>query len=125
MNHQGYFKETGLAKPKKIMLQFGSSGKSLGTASIIFATQAQATQATGALDGVKVDHRTLRVEMVVSAANVPTVAETPSLAERITYVHTFKFTADMHHTDSLQQQQQGEQAEAGHCCQGFERSWPW
>ena len=63
--------------------------------------------------------------MVVSAANMPAAAEIPSLADRITSVLTFELTANVNHTDSLQQQQHGEQAEAGHCCQGFERSWPW
>jgi RNA recognition motif-containing protein len=117
---QGYFKEaSGIARPKKVMLQFGPTGKSLGTATIIFATQAQAIQATGALNGVKIDNRALRVEMLVSAANLPAAAEKPSLADRITYVYTLQLTANVHYTDSLQQQQQqGQQAEAGHRVEG-------
>jgi hypothetical protein len=47
---------------------------------------AQAVKATSALNGVKIDNRPVRVEMLVSAANLPAAASQPSLAERVTYV---------------------------------------
>jgi hypothetical protein len=55
---------------------------------------------TWALHGMKI---TLRVEMLVSAANLPAAAEKPSLADRITYVDTFELSDDAYYTGSLQQ----------------------
>ena len=65
-------------------MQYGPSGRSLGSATIIFSKHEQAVKATSALNGVKIDNRPIRVEMTVSAANVPAVAAQPSLADRVT-----------------------------------------
>ncbi len=68
------------------MLQYGPNGRSLGSATIIFNKHEQALKATNALNGVKIDNRPVRVEMLVSAANLPPPAPQPSLADRVTYV---------------------------------------
>jgi THO complex subunit 4 len=44
-------------------------------------------KATSALNGVKIDGRPIRVEMLVSAANLPAASTQPSLAARVTYVY--------------------------------------
>ncbi|KAH7414432.1 hypothetical protein DE146DRAFT_35228 [Phaeosphaeria sp. MPI-PUGE-AT-0046c] len=82
---QDYFASAlGVGKPKKVLLQYGPTGRSLGSATIIFSKHEQAVKATSALNGVKIDNRPVRVEMLVSAANLPTSAAQPSLADRAT-----------------------------------------
>ncbi|CAO2650458.1 Nn.00g017500.m01.CDS01 [Neocucurbitaria sp. VM-36] len=82
---QDYFvSAVGVGRPKKILLQYGPNGRSLGSATIIFNKHDQAVKATAALNGVKIDGRPVRVEMLVSAANLPPPARQPSLAERVT-----------------------------------------
>jgi THO complex subunit 4 len=75
-----------VGRPKKVLLQYGPTGRSLGSATIIFSKHEQAVKATSALNGVKIDNRPVRVEMLVSAANLPAAASQPSLADRVTYV---------------------------------------
>jgi THO complex subunit 4 len=70
------------------LLQYGPTGRSLGSATIIFNKHEQAVKATAALNGVKIDNRPVRVEMLISAANIPAAASQPSLADRVTYVYT-------------------------------------
>lgn len=75
-----------MGRPKKILMQYGPNGKSLGSATVIFNRPEQASKATTALNGVKIDNRPLRVDLLVSAANVPTSTKPSSLADRVTYV---------------------------------------
>jgi THO complex subunit 4 len=70
-------------------MQYGPNGRSLGSATIIWNKHDQAVKATNQLNGVKIDNRPVRVEMLVSAANLPPTTSTPSLAERVTYVSVF------------------------------------
>ncbi|KAH7095598.1 hypothetical protein FB567DRAFT_586907 [Paraphoma chrysanthemicola] len=82
---QDYFTTAvGVGRPKKVLLQYGPTGRSLGSATIIFNKHEQAVKATAALNGVKIDNRPVRVEMLVSAANLPAAAAQPSLADRVT-----------------------------------------
>lgn len=82
---QEYFASAvGVGKPKKVLLQYGQNGRSLGMAQIVFSKHEQAVKATAALNGVKIDNRPVRVEMLVSAANIPPAAAQPSLADRVT-----------------------------------------
>lgn len=67
-------------------MQYGPNGRSLGSATIIFNKHDQAVKATAALNGVKIDNRPVRVEMLVSAANLPPAAPKQTLADRVTYV---------------------------------------
>lgn len=73
----------GVGRPKKILLQFGQNGKSLGSATVIFNKADQANKASAALQGVKIDGRPIRVEVLVNAANVP-VRPQSTLADRVT-----------------------------------------
>lgn len=77
---QKYFVDVGLGRPKKILMQYGPNGRSLGSATIIWNKHDQAVKATSTLNGVKIDNRLVRVEMLVSAANLPPA---PKLADRI------------------------------------------
>lgn len=87
MHPQDYFASAvGVGKPKKVLLQYGPTGRSLGSATIIFNKHDHAVKATAALNGVKIDNRPVRVEMLVSAANLPAATAQPSLADRVTYV---------------------------------------
>ncbi|KAF1364921.1 hypothetical protein EJ07DRAFT_79398, partial [Lizonia empirigonia] len=82
---QEYFASaTGVGRPKKILMQYGPNGKSLGSATVIFNRPEQASKATTALNGVKIDNRPLRVDLLVSAANVPASTKPSSLADRVT-----------------------------------------
>ena len=69
-------------------MQYGPNGKSLGSATVIFNRPEQATKATTALNGVKIDNRPIRVDLLLSAANVPPPTKQSSLADRVTYVRT-------------------------------------
>lgn len=66
-------------------MQYGPNGKSLGSATVIFNRAEQASKATTALNGVKIDNRPIRVDLLVSAANVPAQTKQSSLADRVTY----------------------------------------
>lgn len=65
-------------------MQYGPNGKSLGSATVIFNRPEQASKATTALNGVKIDNRPIRVDLLVSAANVPASSKQSSLADRVT-----------------------------------------
>ncbi|KZM28192.1 RNA-binding RNA annealing protein [Ascochyta rabiei] len=81
---QDYFASAvGVGRPKKILMQYGPNGKSLGSATVIFNRPEQASKATTALNGVKIDNRPIRVDLLVSAANVPATKQS-SLADRVT-----------------------------------------
>lgn len=67
-----------------MVVQYGAHGRSLGTATVTFARQDQAAKATTALQGVKIDSRPIRVEMVVNAANVLATSRANTLADRVT-----------------------------------------
>ncbi|XPS74909.1 RNA-binding RNA annealing protein [Ascochyta lentis] len=82
---QEYFASAvGVGRPKKILMQYGPNGKSLGSATVIFNRPEQASKATTALNGVKIDNRPIRVDLLVSAANVPAPTKQSSLADRVT-----------------------------------------
>lgn len=73
-----------VGRPKKVVVQYGANGRSLGTATVTFVRQDQAAKATTALQGVKIDSRPIRVEMVVNAANVLATTRANTLADRVT-----------------------------------------
>jgi RNA recognition motif-containing protein len=110
-----------------VLLQYGQNGRSLGSATIIFAKHEQALKATATLNGVKIDNRPVRVEMLVSAANLPAAAPQASLADRVTYViHSLMSSL---HTNIAQSRQEGQtqachrsQGSPGHC-RTWSRTW--
>ncbi|KAF2266996.1 RNA-binding domain-containing protein [Lojkania enalia] len=78
-----YFVQADIGNPKKILLQYGPTGRSLGSATVIFYKPEQATKATKELDNARIDGRPVRVEVLISAAKAPAPAPKPSLADRI------------------------------------------
>ena len=70
---------------KRVIVHYGPNGQSLGSVTVIFHKAEDAGQATAALEGIKIDKKPLRVEMLISAAKVPVQAQ-PSLADRVSYV---------------------------------------
>ncbi|CAE7011426.1 hypothetical protein CFE70_002059 [Pyrenophora teres f. teres 0-1] len=82
---QDYFvSAVGVGRPKKVLLQYDAAGRSVGSATVIFNRHDQATKATAALDGVKIDGRPVRVEILVSASAIPATTRSASLADRVT-----------------------------------------
>ncbi|KAF2018669.1 hypothetical protein BU24DRAFT_405435 [Aaosphaeria arxii CBS 175.79] len=73
-----------VGRPKRVMMQYGPNGRSLGAATVIFSKADQAAKAVKALDNVRIDNRLLKVEVLVSAANAPAPAPVASLADRVT-----------------------------------------
>lgn len=67
-------------------MQYGPTGRSLGSATVIFHKPDHAAKAVKALDGIRIDNRLIKVEVLVSAANAPAAAAPTSLAERVSYV---------------------------------------
>ncbi|KAF1970316.1 hypothetical protein BU23DRAFT_214226 [Bimuria novae-zelandiae CBS 107.79] len=72
-----------VGRPRRVLLQYGPNGKSLGSATVIFNKAEQAIKATNALQGVKIDNKPIRVEMLVSAAAVAAQPQS-SFADRVT-----------------------------------------
>lgn len=66
-------------------MQYGPTGRSLGSATVFFHKADQAAKAVKALDNIRIDNRLVRVEVLVSARDAP--LPTPSsLADRVSYV---------------------------------------
>ncbi|QIW99830.1 hypothetical protein AMS68_005348 [Peltaster fructicola] len=77
-----YFTKT-VGHVKKAMLTYGPQGRSRGVATLIFSKPGSAAEAAQQLNGVKVDGRAMRIEVVVGAKNV-TAAPAKTLGDRIT-----------------------------------------
>jgi THO complex subunit 4 len=75
-----------VGRPKKVLLQYGQNGRSLDSATIIFAKHEQALKATATLNGVKIDNRHVLGEDDGRTANLPAAAPQASLTDRVTYV---------------------------------------
>ncbi|KAF2869672.1 hypothetical protein BDV95DRAFT_596010 [Massariosphaeria phaeospora] len=74
---------TDTGKPKSVIINYGANGRSLGTATITFFKQEQAVKAMSELDGMKIDRKPIKVEMMVPAAHVPATTAQASLAARV------------------------------------------
>ncbi|KAM0717217.1 hypothetical protein Q7P37_007069 [Cladosporium fusiforme] len=68
---------------KKVMLTYGPNGRSRGTATIIFSKPGSAEKAARELNGVKVDNRAMRIEVVVGAKSLSAAAAPKSLSDRV------------------------------------------
>ncbi|KAK5674645.1 RNA-binding RNA annealing protein [Elasticomyces elasticus] len=66
---------------KKVLLSYGPNGRSRGEATVIFSNPTKAIEAHKAFNGVKVDDKAMRVEIV--AGSVANVAQTKTLADRM------------------------------------------
>jgi THO complex subunit 4 len=66
-------------------MQYGPSGRSLGSATVIFAKSDAAAKAVQALDNIRIDNRLIKVELIMSAKNASVPAAQNSLANRVSY----------------------------------------
>jgi THO complex subunit 4 len=78
-----YFAKTAGAI-KRVVLTYGPNGQSRGIATIIFARADGASNAAKKCEGLSVDGRKLRVEVVIDAANAPVAEPVKPLNERVT-----------------------------------------
>lgn len=82
MIHQDYF-GTAVAPVRSVLVNYGPNGKSRGSASIIFSDSTAAARALADLNGVRVDNRTLKIEVLSSSSDsIPPVA-VKALSDRI------------------------------------------
>jgi THO complex subunit 4 len=77
-----YFSKT-IGSIKKVMLTYGPNGQSRGICTIIFGRPNAAVEAAKQLDGIKIDNRPMKIEVILSAKDAPTVAGPKSLADRM------------------------------------------
>jgi len=68
---------------KKVEISYGPNGVSRGIANITFHRFDGATKALGALNGLLVDGRPMKIEVLVDASRAPAVAPPKGLSERI------------------------------------------
>ncbi|KIW33584.1 uncharacterized protein PV07_00422 [Cladophialophora immunda] len=72
---------------KKVSLQYNQNGQSRGIADIIFSKPDSAAKAAKDLNGMLVDKRPMKIEVVMDASSVPEPAPAKSLAERVAYAN--------------------------------------
>ncbi|KAJ5980669.1 mRNA export protein mlo3 [Penicillium waksmanii] len=70
---------------KKVMLTYNQNGSSRGIASIIFGRADTAAKAAKELNGLHVDGRPMKIEVVYDASHAPTVPAPKPLNERIAH----------------------------------------
>ncbi|KAF4540467.1 RNA recognition motif containing protein [Lasiodiplodia theobromae] len=68
---------------KKVLLTYGPNGQSRGVATVIFTKPNAAAEAAAAHNGLKVDNRPMRVEVILGASDVPPPAAPKPLGERV------------------------------------------
>jgi len=78
-----YFGST-IGPVKRVLLVYGPQGQSRGIANVTFSKGDSAAKAVQELNGVKVDGRPMKVEVIVDAKNAPPVPEAKKLSDRIT-----------------------------------------
>ena len=79
---QEYFNQT-IGGIKKCFLTYGPDGKSRGSATIWFSKQDAALTAAKQLNGLKVDERTMKVEIILGPEDVSAAPAHKSLGDRI------------------------------------------
>ncbi|KAF2723887.1 hypothetical protein K431DRAFT_301405 [Polychaeton citri CBS 116435] len=77
-----YFGKT-IGPVKRVSVSYGPNGRSRGRAEIVFSKGDAAAKAAKDLNGVKVDGRAMRIEVIMGASNVITAAGPKSLSERV------------------------------------------
>ncbi|KAK6432814.1 RNA-binding RNA annealing protein [Oleoguttula sp. CCFEE 5521] len=65
------------------MLTYGPNGRSRGIATIVFSNPGSASKAAQELNGVKVDNRAMKIEVIVDAKSVPAPPAPKTLGDRI------------------------------------------
>lgn len=64
-------------------MTYGPNGQSRGVATVIFSQAGAAAQAAAKYNGIKVDNRPMKVEVILGASEVPAPAPAKSLSERV------------------------------------------
>ncbi|KAF2202699.1 RNA-binding domain-containing protein [Delitschia confertaspora ATCC 74209] len=77
-----YFSKT-VGSIRKVEMRYGPDGRSRGVCDITFVKPGAAVTAAKQLDGIKIDNRPMKVEVVFAAKEAPVVAAPKSLAERV------------------------------------------
>jgi len=77
-----YFSTT-VGSVKKVLLSYGPNGKSRGVATISFSRGDSAAKAAKELDGLKVDSRPMKIEVLLAAKQAPAPIAAKSLGERV------------------------------------------
>ncbi|OQO00190.1 hypothetical protein B0A48_13977 [Cryoendolithus antarcticus] len=77
-----YFSKT-IGFVKRAMLTYGPNGRSRGIATIVFSNPGSASKAAQELNGVKVDNRAMKIEVIVDAKSVPAPPAPKTLGDRI------------------------------------------
>jgi len=77
-----YFSST-IGPVKKVLLVYGPQGQSRGIANVTFSRGDSAAKAVQELNGVKVDGRPMKVDVIVDAKNAPPAPEPKKLSDRI------------------------------------------
>lgn len=78
---QDYF-STSVAPVKKVILNYGPTGRSRGSATVFFSRSGAAAEAVR-LDGTPVDGKKMRIEVLVDARTVPAPQAPKPLSERV------------------------------------------
>ncbi|KAF2089011.1 hypothetical protein K490DRAFT_64222 [Saccharata proteae CBS 121410] len=68
---------------KKVLLTYGPNGQSRGVATVIFSKPEAAAQAANTHNGLKVDNRPIRVEVILGASDIAPIAAPKTLTDRI------------------------------------------
>ncbi|KAI9675231.1 MAG: hypothetical protein M1822_008968 [Bathelium mastoideum] len=68
---------------KKVTLTYGPNGVSRGICTIVFSKAGSAAQAAESINGLQVDKRPMKVEVIVGASQAPAAAPAKSLGDRI------------------------------------------
>lgn len=72
---------------KKVSLHYNQHGESRGIADIIFVKPESAALAAKEQNGIKIDGRPMKVEVIVDASHAPEPKPVKSLAERVAYAN--------------------------------------
>ncbi|KAI4183687.1 MAG: hypothetical protein L6R41_005247 [Letrouitia leprolyta] len=78
-----YFSDA-IGPVKKVILSYGANGVMNGTVTIIFSRVDSATKALETLNGIKVDNRPMKIEVVLDASKAAAAVPTKGLSDRIT-----------------------------------------
>lgn len=68
---------------KRVLLNYGPNGQSRGVATVIFNQVGAAAKAAKELDGIHVDKKAMKIEVLVTAKDAPEVPQPKKLADRI------------------------------------------
>ncbi|GAB7346289.1 hypothetical protein MBLNU457_5012t2 [Dothideomycetes sp. NU457] len=80
-----YFQQS-LGSVRRVMLTYNKTGRSTGVATIIFNQANLGAAAAKQFNGVKVDGKPMKIEVVMGAEHVASAPAPKSLGERISYV---------------------------------------